>query len=96
MDDFKDEIEATNFTPEDKEMFLKVLAGYVELPEDELVRQTIKRYKITAKDTPKQDISTSASGSAQDVDNKVFGNKGKSTVDVSARTAKIRTWIGSK
>ena len=96
LDDFKDEIEAENFTPEDKEMFLKVLAGYVELPEDELVRQTIKRYKITAKDTPKQDTSTSASGSAQDVDNKVFGNKGKSTVDVSARTAKIKAWLRSK
>lgn len=96
LDDFKDEIEAENFTPEDKKMFLKVLAGYVELPEDELVRQTIKRYKITAKDTPKQDTSTSASGSAQDVDNKVFGNKGKSTVDVSARTAKIKAWLRSK
>ena len=96
LDDFKDHIEMENFTPEDKEMFFKVLAGYVELPEDELVRQTIKRYKITAKDTPKQDTSTSASGSAQDVDNKVFGNKGKSTVDVSARTAKIKAWLRSK
>lgn len=96
LDYFKDDIEAENFTPEDKEMFFKVLAGYVELPEDELVRQTIKRYKITAKDTPKQDTSTSASGSAQDVDNKVFGNKGKSTVDVSARTAKIKAWLRSK
>lgn len=96
LDDFKDHIEMENFTPEDKEMFFKVLAGYVELPEDELVRQTIKRYKITAKDTPKQDTSTSTSGSAQDVDNKVFGNKGKSTVDVSARTAKIKAWLRSK
>lgn len=96
LNDFKDDIEMENFTPEDKEMFFKVLAGYVELPEDELVRQTIKRYKITAKDTPKQDTSTSASGSAQDVDNKVFGNKGKSTVDVSARTAKIKAWLRSK
>lgn len=96
LDYLKDDIEAENFTPEDKEMFLKVLAGYVELPEDELIRQTIKRYKISAKDTPKQGTSTPASGSAQDVDNKVFGNKGKSTVDVSARAAKIRTWIRSK
>lgn len=96
LDNFKNRIEMENFTPEDKEMFFKVLAGYFELPEDELVRQTIKRYKITAKDTPKQDTSTSASGSAQDVDNKVFGNKGKSTVDVSARTAKIKAWLRSK
>lgn len=96
LDYFKNRIEMENFTPEDKEMFFKVLAGYVELPEDELIRQTIKRYKITAKDTPKQDTSTSASGSAQDVDNKVFGNKGKSTVDVSARTAKIKAWLRSK
>lgn len=96
LDYFKDDIEAENFTPEDKEMFLKVLAGYVELPEDELIRQTIKRYKISAKDTPKQDTSTSTSGSTQDVDNKVFGNKGKSTVDVNARTAKIEAWLRSK
>lgn len=96
LDDFKDDIEAENFTPEDKEMFLKVLAGYVELPENELVSQTIKRYNITVGDTSKQDTSTSASGSAQDIDDKVFGNKGKSTVDVSARTAKIKAWLGSK
>lgn len=93
IENFKKRVELRNFAPEDKLMLLNTISDYTELSEEETIKQALHRYNITAGSSAVKNVSKSKP--TGDVDSKIFGTK-KSTVDVTARTNKIKSWLGKK